>query len=161
MPNVLPVDYTTSWRACLSDEKRDTLVHLSSTERERVDRHLQMVSMGQWSTLSITVSFQYYTRRYSRPTSQLLDDQLNHSLPSKRPSLAVCDQSTKSTSVVVLSSSPIDASRRTGTIHHHHHVTSFSDPSASLTNRQLPVVSRSLIIVQVNVEHNYSSKFIV
>ena len=120
----------------------------------------------------VVVSFQYYTRRYSRPNSQPLDEQLNISLPSKRPSLPVGDQSTKSTAVVVVSTSPVDASRRTGTIYHHH-VTSFCEPPASLANRQLSAAaadsnsfvtvkpansqsscSRSLIIVQVSVRTN-------
>ena len=56
-----------------------------------------------------------------------MDEQLNISLPSKRPSIPACDHPSKSTAAVLPSSSLV----RTDDPHHHQHVASSCDTSTS------------------------------
>jgi len=61
-------------------------------------------------------------------------------------SIPACDQSTKSTAVIVLSSSPIDTIVATDDTHHHHHhhVTSSCDTS-NISNKQISIDIKPVI----------------
>ncbi|CAF4761946.1 unnamed protein product [Rotaria sp. Silwood1] len=94
----------------------------------------------------------YYTRKYSRTTSIRSDDQINNLLPTKRLSIPACDQSSKSTAVIVLSSSPVDT---TDVTHHHHDVISSCDTS-NIPNQQISITSTSSINIKPVVDKSNS-----